>query len=632
VKYPSGHSPASVLLYIAFVGAVDYKALGLKTGLEIHIQLNTRRKLFCHCPPVLRDDEPHFKLERRLHVSVSELGAVDPAVLWEVRKRRKYVYEGYRDTTCLVELDEEPPHMPDEETLATAVAVAKLFNAKLFDEVHVMRKTVIDGSNVSGFQRTMLVAYGGRAKILGYDIGVETIALEEDAARKMGEEGKTVIYRLDRLGIPLIEIATEPMTYTPQQVEEVAWIIGYSVKITGKAKRGIGTVRQDVNVSIAGGAKTEIKGVPDLSLIPKVIEYEAARQVNLLKIAEELRRRGVQKVELSTADVTAAFANSKSKIVRRVLDAGGKVIAVKAPGFQKLLGFEVQPGRRLGTELADYVRAWTELGGLLHSDELPGYGITAEEVRDVAGRIGVDSFVLLMGVEEKELEEAARIVADRLNMAPLGVPEETRAANPDGTTKFLRPRPGAARMYPETDLPPIKITFELVKKAEEVARVSLEGKLNELVSMGLSRDLALQLIKSPHLEKFDEYVERFKSVPPQLIATILLNVARALSREGVEVTEEKLISVFEALDRRVITKEAVEDVLRNMKPGEPAEEAARRLGLVRLSYDEVRKMVEEVAREVGRDKALREVMRRFRGRVDVEDVKRALSEINPSFS
>jgi len=607
---------------------VDYKALGLKTGLEIHIQLNTRRKLFCHCPPVLRDDESHFRLERRLHVSVSELGAVDPAVLWEVRKRRKYVYEGYRDTTCLVELDEEPPHMPDEETLATAVAVAKMFNAKLFDEVHVMRKTVIDGSNVSGFQRTMLVAYGGRARILGYDIGVETIALEEDAARKMGEEGKTAIYRLDRLGIPLIEIATEPMTYTPQQVEEVAWIIGYSVKITGRAKRGVGTVRQDVNVSIAGGAKTEIKGVPDLSLIPKVIEYEAARQVNLLKIAEELRRRGVQKVELSTADVTAAFANSKSKIVRRVLDAGGKVIAVKTPGFQKLLGFEVQPGRRFGTELADYVRAWTELGGLLHSDELPGYGITAEEVRDVVGRIGVDSFVLLMGVDEKELVEAARVVVERLNMAPLGVPEETRAANPDGTTKFLRPRPGAARMYPETDLPPIKITFELVKKAEEVARVGLEGKLNELTSLGLSRDLALQLIKSPHLEKFDEYVERFKSVPPQLIATVLLNVARSLSREGVEVTEAKLISVLEALDRRVITKEAVEDVLRSMKPGESAEEAARRLGLVKLGYDEVRKIVEEVARQVGRDKALREVMRRFRGRVDVEEVKRALSEIS----
>ncbi|MCI4447235.1 MAG: Glu-tRNA(Gln) amidotransferase subunit GatE [Pyrobaculum sp.] len=607
---------------------MDYKSLGLKVGLEIHIQLNTRRKLFCHCPPELRDDEPHFRLERRLHVSVSELGAVDPAALWEVRKRRKYVYEGYRDTTCLVELDEEPPHMPDEEALVTAVAVAKMFNAKLFDEIHVMRKTVIDGSNVSGFQRTMLVAYGGRSKILGYDIGIETIALEEDAARKMSEEGKTAVYRLDRLGIPLIEIATEPMTYTPQQVGDVAWIIGYSVKITGRARRGLGTVRQDVNVSIAGGAKTEIKGVPDLSLIPKVIEYEVMRQVNLLKIAEELKRRGVQKIEFSTVDVTAAFGNTKSKLIRRVLDAGGRVVAVKAPGFQKLFGFEVQPGRRFGTELADYVRAWTELGGLLHSDELPGYGIAAEEVREVVNRVGVESFVLLMGVDEKELEEAAKVVVERLNMAPLGVPEETRGANQDGTTRFLRPRPGAARMYPETDLPPIKITIELVKRAEEIAKVSLEGKLSELVSMGLSRDLALQLVKSPHLERFEEYVARFRSVPPQLIATVLLNVARALSREGVEITEEKLTSVFETLDKKIITKEAVEEVLRNMKPGESAEEAARRLGLVKLSYEEVKKIVEEVAREVGREKALVEVMRRFRGRIDVEDVKRALSELS----
>ncbi|MEM3995618.1 MAG: Glu-tRNA(Gln) amidotransferase subunit GatE [Pyrobaculum sp.] len=607
---------------------MDYRAVGLKTGLEIHIQLNTRRKLFCHCPPILRDDEPHFRLERRLHISLSELGAVDPAVEWEVRKRRRYVYEGYRDSTCLVELDEEPPHMPDEEALVTAVAVAKMFNAKLFDEIHVMRKTVVDGSNVSGFQRTMLIAYGGRAKILGYDIGVETIALEEDAARKVGEDGRTVTYRLDRLGIPLVEIATEPMSYTPQQVEEVAWIIGYSVKITGRAKRGIGTVRQDVNVSIAGGAKTEIKGVPDLSLIPKVIEYEAVRQLNLLKISEELRRRGVQGVELSTADVTDVFANTKSKLVRRVLDAGGRVLAVKAPGFQKLLGFEVQPGRRFGTELADYVRAWTELGGLLHSDELPGYGISADEVRQVEARAGVESFVLLMGADPRELEEAADVVVRRLNEAVRGVPEETRAANQDGTTRFLRPRPGAARMYPETDLPPVKITFEIVRKAEEVAKASLEGKLNELVSRGLSKDLALQLVKSPHLEKFEEYVAKFFSVPPQLVATILVNTSRALAREGVEITEEKIVSVLEALDRKVITKEAVEDVLRNMGPGESAADVAMRLGLTRLSADEVRKIVEQVVKEVGRDRALKEVMRRYRGRVDVEDVRRALSEIS----
>ena len=603
---------------------MDLKTIGLKTGLEIHIQLNTKRKLFCHCPPVLRDDEPHFRIERRLHISLSELGAVDPAVEWEVRKKRRYVYEGYRDSTCLVELDEEPPHLPDEEALVTAVAVAKIFNAKLFDEIHVMRKIVVDGSNVSGFQRTMLVAYGGRAKILGYDIGVETIALEEDAARKMKDEGKYIYYRLDRLGIPLVEIATVPMSYTPQEVEEVAWIIGYSVKITGRAKRGVGTVRQDVNVSIAQGAKTEIKGVPDLSLIPKVLEYEAMRQLNLLKIRDELKRRGVAKLELSIIDVSDVFRNTKSKIVRNILDRGGVVLGVKTPGFSKLLGFEIQPGRRFGSDLADYVRAWTELGGLIHSDELPGYGISADEVRQAAAKMGVDSFVLLMGTEERELFEAARVVVDRLNAAFEGVPEETRAANPDGTTRFLRPRPGAARMYPETDLPPVKITFEIVKAAEEAARRTLDAKLAELTSMGVSKDLALRLIKSPHLDKFEEYAARFKDVSPQLIASILVNTAKALSREGVEVSEEKLLSIFDALQRRVITKEAVEDILRNLKPGESAEEAARRLGLVRLPYEEVAKIVEQVVKEVGREKALGEVMKRFRGRVDVDDVRRVL--------
>jgi glutamyl-tRNA(Gln) amidotransferase subunit E (EC 6.3.5.7) len=469
---------------------VDYRALGLKTGLEIHIQLNTSRKLFCGCPPVLRDDEPHFRVSRRLYVALSELGSVDPAAVWEVRKRRVFVYEGYRDTTCLVELDEEPPHLPDEEALAAAVAVAKMFNAKLYDEIYVMRKTVVDGSNTSGFQRTMLVAHDGRTKVLGYEIAVDTIALEEDAARKMKEEGKYVYYRLDRLGIPLVEISTSPMEYEPQQIEEVAWIIGYGVKVTGRAKRGLGTVRQDVNVSIAGGAKTEIKGVPKLELIPKVVEYEVLRQLNLLRVRDELRNRGAQPPEGGHLDVTDVFRDTKSKVLRRVLDAGGVVYAVKAPGFQKLLGFEVQPGRRLGTELADYVRAWTELGGLMHSDELPGYGITSDEVRAVEQRLGTNSFILLSGLDPREVAEAVDVVAQRLRQAFEGVPEETRAANPDGTTRFMRPRPGAARMYPETDLPPVRITIEIEKKAEEIASRSLEAEIEKIVSLGVNKDMA----------------------------------------------------------------------------------------------------------------------------------------------
>lgn len=606
---------------------LDYKSLGLKTGLEIHIQLNTRRKLFCSCPPVLRDDEPHFRTMRRLHVALSELGSVDPAAVWEVRKRRSYVYEGYRDTTCLVELDEEPPHLPDEEALATAVAVAKIFNAKLYDEIYVMRKIVVDGSNTSGFQRTMLVAHDGGAKILGYEIGVDTIALEEDAARKIKEEGRSVYYRLDRLGIPLVEISTSPTSYGPQEMEDVAWIIGYSVKVTGSAKRGIGTVRQDVNVSIAGGAKTEIKGVPQLDLIPKVIEYEVLRQLNLLKIRDELKSRGARPPEGDFVEVSEVFAGTRSKVLRKVLDEGGVTYAVKAPGFQKLLGFEVQPGRRLGTELADYVRAWTELGGLLHSDELPGYGVTADEVRALEDKLGVQSYVILSGIDRREVEEAAEVVVRRMRQAFEGVPEETRAANPDGTTRFMRPRPGAARMYPETDLPPLKITFEVEKRAEEIASRSLDAEISKLTSMGVNKNMALQLVKSPWLDYFEEYVARFKNVAPTQIASLLLNTARALSRDGVVVTPEKIESVLEALDSALITKEAVEEILRAMREGEAAAETAKRLGLVRMPYDEVKKIVEGLVKEVGPDKALGEAMRRYRGRIDASDAARALKEL-----
>ncbi|NPA23285.1 MAG: Glu-tRNA(Gln) amidotransferase subunit GatE, partial [Crenarchaeota archaeon] len=437
---------------------MDYRSLGLKVGLEIHVQLESPRKLFCECPPVIRNDEPHFRIVRRLRPTLSELGEVDPAALWEFRKRKTYIYEGYRDTTCLVELDEEPPHDPDPFSLETALLIAKMFNAKIFDELYVMRKIVIDGSNVSGFQRTMLVAHDGLATFFNYKVPIWTIALEEDAARKIAETESYIIYRLDRLGIPLVEISTGPLSYLPSEIAEIASCIGYSIKLTGRAKRGAGTVRQDLNVSIEKGAKTEIKGIPDLSLIPKVIEYEVVRQLNLLKIMEELKRRGVREEDIvcDYVEVTDIFQNTKSKMIRKIVEEGGKILALKLPeGFRGLLKVEVQPGRRFGTELADYVRAWTSLKGILHSDELPGYGITRDEVARIEERTGGKPFIIVAGQRESELLDAMDVLVKRLRQALHGVPEETRAANPDGTTRFMRPRPGSARMYPETDLRPV---------------------------------------------------------------------------------------------------------------------------------------------------------------------------------
>jgi len=361
---------------------IDYKALGLKVGLEMHQQLDTKHKLFCNCPTIIRHDDPHGQFYRRLRPTPSELGEIDPAAFFEFKRGRGYVYETYNDSVCLVEHDEEPPHDLNPEAIDIALEVALMLHAHPVDEIHVMRKVVIDGSNTTGFQRTAIIALGGYVDDIEGRIGIQTICLEEDAARKIKETDDKVIYRLDRLGIPLIEIATAPHIHTPEQTQRVAYKIGQILRMTGKVKRGLGTIRQDLNISIPKGAKIEIKGVQRLDLLAKIVEYEVMRQLNLLKITEELKIRNVTEEDLHSdiVDVSGIFTNTKCKIIRNALRRGGVVKAVKLPKFSGLLGFEIQPGRRFGTELSDYARAWGGVGGIFHTDELPRYGITSDEV------------------------------------------------------------------------------------------------------------------------------------------------------------------------------------------------------------------------------------------------------------
>ncbi len=616
---------------------IDYRDLGLKVGLEIHVQLDSPRKLFCECPTVIRNDPPHFRIVRRLRPTLSELGEVDPAALWEFRKRKTYIYEGYYDTTCLVEIDEEPPHEPDPFSLETAIMIAKMFNAKVFDELYVMRKIVIDGSNVSGFQRTILIAHDGLATFFNYKVPIWTIALEEDAARKIEETETYVVYRLDRLGIPLVEISTGPLTYSPQEIAEIAACIGYSIKLTGRAKRGAGTVRQDLNISIEKGAKTEIKGVPDLSLIPKIIEYEVQRQLNLLKIAEELRNRNVKEEDITedVLDITDIFTNTKSKILKDIIKSGGKIIALKLPeGFRGLLKVEIQPGRRFGTELADYVRAWTYLKGIIHSDELPAYGITIDEVQKIYERTGGRPFIIIAGIQETELYDAVDVLVKRLKYALVGVPEETRAANPDGTTRFMRPRPGSARMYPETDLRPIN-TRKIVIEIEKMKVETIDRRVERYVSMGVSRELAIQAVKSPHAEFIDRLIDKYgDKVSPSIIISTILITLKNLQKEGVDISkisEEHIEQCIELLAKDVIVKEAIPEILKEVsKTGMKPIEVVEKLNLKKLKYEEVlekvRKLIQNVdVRDV--NKLLGICMRELRGRADVNDVRRAISQI-----
>jgi len=501
---------------------VDYSRLGLKVGLEIHQQLDTSTKLFCNCEPALFKEEPEITFLRRLRPTQSELGQIDPAAFFEFQKGVKILYEADTNTACLVEMDEEPPHPLSMEAVETTLTVALMINATPVDEIHVMRKTVIDGSNTTGFQRTCLIALGGEITVNGKKIPIEHVSLEEDAARKTGQEDKTVRYRIDRLGIPLIEIATAPVIYSPKEAKQVALAIGRILRATRKVRRGIGTIRQDLNISISEGALIEIKGVQELELLPLVVEYEVQRQLRLLEIQKELKKRGLDEKGLSEefVDVTAVFQQTRCKVISRALSRNMRVLAVRLPKFAGLLKRELAPNLRLGTEMADHARFWGRVGGIFHTDELPAYGITSEEVENLrkAVKAEEEDAVVFVADTLENGEDALKAVVKRARQALKGA-EETRAARPDGTTRYMRPRPGAARMYPETDIPPIKITREYVEALLKRLPELPEQKLRRLMKeYHLNEKLARQVLDSEYFELFEEIAEKTKASPTMIAA------------------------------------------------------------------------------------------------------------------
>lgn len=579
---------------------------GIRVGIEIHQQLDTKEKLFCGCRTVLREEEPHFTVRRRLRATASEMGDVDRAAEFEYGRGRTFSYQGYRDTTCLVELDEEPPHALNAEAVDISLTVAQLLNMKAVEEIHVMRKIVIDGSNTTGFQRTAKVAFGGWLMDGDLRIGIQSLCLEEDAARKISEgEGET-IYRLDRLGIPLVEIATGPDITSGEQAERVALAMGRILQATGRIKRGLGTIRQDLNVSVEGGTRVEIKGVQELGTIARVVENEALRQRELLGIMEELGRRGVADVRGEVVDVTGLFAKTASKVLRRTLDGGGRVKAVKLPGFGGLLRRQLQPGRRLGTELSDRAKVQAGVGGIFHTDELPAYGITKEEVSALAERMsaGAMDCVVFVAAEEGAADAALAAVVERAATAARGVPAEVRAANADGTTRFMRPMPGSARMYPETDVPSIVVGDETLRRIRERLPELLDAKTERYVrDYGLSRDLAALIVESPHSGTFEGLV-REERMSPSFVAATFEYTFKALRREGVDVDgldRGRVREVLLSVHRGELGKEAIPDVLRWMASNRGSVgDALEALALGKAEDEGVRKAVEEVVdRNIG---------------------------------
>jgi len=585
----------------------DYDKIGLKVGLEIHQQLNTMAKLFCSCKPALFKEEPEITFLRRLRPTQSELGQVDPAAYFEFQKGVRIFYEANRETSCLVEMDEEPPHALNMEAVETALTVALMMNAKPVGEIHVMRKTVIDGSNTTGFQRTCAIALDGEIKVGTKTVPIQHASLEEDAARKTGEkEGNTIKYRIDRLGIPLIEVATAPVIKSPKEAEEVALAIGRILRGTGKVIRGLGSIRQDINISIPNGALIEIKGLQELELVSLVVEYEVQRQLNLIKIQDELKKREIKEEQIVDKffNVTNIFKDTKCKVIQKALEKKQQVLAAKLPKFKGTLKIELAPQLRLGTEMADRARFWGRVCGLFHTDEMPAYGVTEQEIENLRKevRAGDEDAVVFVADKPENTEDALKAVLERAREALKGVPQETRAPNADGTTKYMRPRPGAARMYPETDIPPVQITREKMNRIrahlpelpeKKFERLQKEYKLND--------KLAGQVLNSEYSELFETIVKD-SHVSPTTIAAFITETLKALKRDAVPVeriTDNQLRDIFKLIDEGKLTKEALPDVVTWLCKNEDKtiQEAVEALGLQSISHDNLEKLIGKIVED-----------------------------------
>jgi glutamyl-tRNA(Gln) amidotransferase subunit E len=621
----------------------DYKKLGLIAGLEIHQQLNTKEKLFCGCPTILRDiEDSNFEFFRYLRPTRSEMGEVDRAAAEEAILTKQFVYKAY-DTTCLVENDEEPPRELNPEALDLTLQIAKLMNMDPFDEVFTMRKIVIDGSNTSGFQRTVLVSTGGYIETTQGKVGVGVLCLEEDAAQRVKNNVDSVIYSLDRQGIPLVEIGTDPDIVSPAHAREVAETIGMLLRSTGRVKRGLGTIRQDVNISIARGARVEIKGVQALDLIETIVEQEVERQVNLLDIMEKLRSSNAS-VPGDIVNVTHLFNQTQSKVIKKALQRG-VVLALNLPGFAGQVGREIQPKRRLGTEFSDYAKK-SGVGGIFHTDELPAYGITEQEVDTVREAVGArdGDCVILVADRKDRAQGALRLVVERGRLALDGIPEETRRGLPDGNSAYMRPLPGAARMYPETDVPSVVVTRDMLDSIE-LPELLPERKARYMEEFGLNKELA-GIVASKHLELFELIIAQVQGIDPTLVASTLVNTLTKLRRES-ELTHDfdinniephHHVELFKLIVSGGVAKEAIPALLIGIAqhPKTDVEDSAKNMGLGQKRIEDIERYVENIidqridfVKEQGIGAVgplMGEVMKEFRGSVSGKILSNILKE------
>ena len=561
--------------------AQDYADIGLRCGLEVHQQLLTKRKLFCRCPAGRYSDEYDAVILRHMRPTLSELGEFDGTALMEKKTRKNIYYRIHHATVCTYEFDDTPPFMIDPEAVEISLELCLLFQLNVVGELHIARKQYLDGSIPTGFQRTGILGVTGWIPYADRRIGIRQLSLEEDACREVSDVGHDRVYLTDRLGTPLVEVVTEPDMCTPQQAADVCQLIRKVCRSTRRVRCGYGAAREDVNVSVRGGTRVEIKGVPQITRIPRLIYSEAMRQCALLDIREELKHRGVtpETFSYATHDVTRLVAKTQYEPIRAALTEGQRVKCVVLRGFAGLLNRQTQEHTTFATEFSDRVRVvacLTKLPNLVHSDTA-AESLPARHWKQILRKTHAgdgDALVLVWG-GEYDTETATGEIALRAREATVGVPGDTRQAFADGTNGFERVLPGAERMYPDTDLPPIEITPARVARIRGQLPLPVWEREARYRALHLPEDLIGSLCMSPRADLFDRVVAEL-GIDFRFVSVVLFQRLKAYGRESLDVdglSDQELFEVFEAYAKGRLAREGVPRVIERLLRAEVPEGA-----------------------------------------------------------
>ena len=628
-----------------------FKDLGLKCGLEIHQQLKTEKKLFCNCKAVLHKDEPSAVILRHMRPTLSELGEYDGTALMEFKTKKDVIYQLYDDTVCTYEMDDTPPFKINQQAMDIAIEIALLLNCSIVDEIHISRKQYLDGSIPTGFQRTGIIGIEGEIPYKNRKIGIIQIGLEEDACREISDVGHKIIFKTDRLSIPLVEVVTYPDIKTPKEAGEIANLIGRSLRTTGKVRRGLGSTRQDVNVSIKGGTRVELKGVPKLQYIPKAVANEAKRQKALLEIRDELRIRGVSKKTFHSdyKDVTSILKNSNFKRFKENVKNKGKIYAIVLRFFAGILDETTQPGKTFADEISGRVRVIAcldEMPNILHDSHFEEYGLKQKEIDELKKLFkakSTDSIVLVWG-SQKDVKTAVEEIRIRALEATYGVPSETRQVFSDGTNDFERILPGPDRMYPDTDSPPTPILEKHLKQIKKDMPEPLWDCEKRLNDMKLPNVLVRYLCISKNLKLFNKIVEDL-DINPTLVAVTLEEKTKCLKRKGKNVdliSDEEIYQLFKMLKAEKFGKEAIDPILEFLaeNPDKNVKKAVKELNISTISEQELELIIDNAFKDYSNPRnvsspfkiIMGEVMKHARNRLDgkliAEKVQKKLNKNN----